>query len=250
MDILSETAAWLADPAHWSGADGIPARLAEHIGISLVSLLIAVVIGLPLGLWVGHTRRGSGVVIGLAGVARAVPSLALIGLVIPITQAIDPDRGFGLYPTVFAMVALAIPPILVNAFAGVQGVDAEVVEAARGQGLTEGQVLRRVELPLALPVVLGGVRSASIQIIGTTTLGAIFGLGALGRFIVDGIAQNDDGMLFGGVVLVAVLAMASEALLAGAQRLAEARSRPGRGRSDDAARTWLSFGGVRPWWEH
>jgi osmoprotectant transport system permease protein len=232
MTIVAETVAWLSNPASWAGPSGIPTRIGEHVGISLAALLIALLIALPAGLYVGHTRRGTGVAIGIANVGRAVPSLALIGLVLPITQALDPVNGFSLYPTVFAMVVLAIPPVLVNADAGIRGVDAEVVEAARGMGLTEGHVLRHIELPLALAVILGGVRSATVQVIATTTLGAIFALGGLGRFIVDGIAQNDDGMLFGGVVLVGGLAMTAEVILVGLQRLATAASTgsPGRGR--------------------
>jgi osmoprotectant transport system permease protein len=231
MNILAETVAWLSDPANWAGPNGIPIRFAEHVGISLVSLLIALAIALPAGLYVGHTRRGTGLAVGVANVGRAVPSFALIGLVLPITQALDPVNGFSLYPTVIAMVVLAIPPVLVNADAGIREVDAEVVQAARGMGLSEGQVLRRVEVPLALPVILGGVRSSTVQVIATTTLGALFALGGLGRFIVDGTAQNDDGMLFGGVVLVAALAIGAEGILAGFQRLAAAptgTSRRGR----------------------
>jgi osmoprotectant transport system permease protein len=251
VNLVAATAAWLADGVNWSGPNGIPVRLGEHVAISLVSLLFALAIGLPAGLYVGHTGRGSGVAIGLAGIARAVPSLALIGLVLPITQAFDPANGFNLYPTVFAMVALAIPPILVNAYAGIRGVDAEIVEAARGVGLTERQILGRIEAPLALPVVLGGVRSASIQVIATATLGSIFALGGLGRYIVDGIAQNDDGMLFGGVVLVAALAMGSEGLLAGMQwfatRASRQESRPDEARHPgDTLARGLS---TRPWWE-
>jgi len=223
MSIIEATVAWLTDPANWSGPNGIPVRLGEHVAISLVSLLIALAIALPAGLAVGHTRRGTGVAVSIANIGRAVPTLALIGLVLPLTQALDPINGFFLYPTLFAMVVLAIPPVLVNADAGIRGVDAEVVQAARGMGLTEGQVLRRIEVPLALAVILGGVRSATVQVIATMTLGAIFALGGLGRYIVDGIAQNDDGMLFGGVVLVAALAIGAEGLLAGAQRLAGRR---------------------------
>jgi osmoprotectant transport system permease protein len=224
VTIVEETAAWLADPANWTGPNGIPTRLEEHIAISLVAMLLAVAVALPAGLYVGHTRRWAGAAAGIANVGRAVPTLALIGLLLPITQALDPANGFSLYPTLIAMVVLAIPPMLVNADAGVRGVDAEVVGAARGVGLTEAQVLRRVEVPLALPVILGGVRSAGVMVIATVTLGAIFGLGGLGRYIVDGIAQNDDGMLFGGVVLVGALAMAAEGGLAGLQRLAAASS--------------------------
>jgi osmoprotectant transport system permease protein len=228
MSQLAAALAWLANAANWTGPNGIPLRLGEHVLYSAASMLIALAIALPAGLYIGHTGRGAGVAAGVANVGRAVPSIALIGLVLPITQAFDPANGFNLYPTVLAMVALAIPPVLVNAFTGIRGVDAEVVGAARGMGLTEGQILRRVELPLALPVVLGGVRSAAVQVIATTTLGAIFALGGLGRFVIDGIAQNDDGMLFGGVVLVAVLAMSTEGLLAGLQRLATGASHGAR----------------------
>ncbi len=246
MSIVQATAAWLSDPANWAGPNGIPVRLAEHVGISLASLLIALAIALPAGLYVGHTRRGTGVAVGIANVGRAVPSLALIGLVLPITQALDPVNGFSLYPTVIAMVVLAIPPVLVNADVGIRGVDAEVVDAARAMGLTEPQVLRRIEVPLALPVVLGGVRSATVQVIATTTLGAIFALGGLGRFIVDGIAQNDDGMLFGGVVLVGLLAVAAEGILAGLQRLASGASsgQVRGGRDRQATATSLPDGAV------
>ena len=224
MTIVATVVAWLTDPANWSGPDGIPVRFGEHIGISLVSLALALVVALPAGLYVGHTRRGSGLAVGTANIGRAVPSLALIGLILPITQALDPEKGFNLYPTVLAMAILAIPPVLVNTYAGISEVDGDLVEAARGMGLTEWQVLRRIEIPLALPVMLGGVRSATVQVIATTTLGAIFALGGLGRYIVDGIAQNDDGMLFGGVVLVAALAMTSEGLLAAFQRFASVPS--------------------------
>jgi osmoprotectant transport system permease protein len=222
VTLVQTTIAWLTDPANWSGPNGIPTRLEEHIVISLVSLLLALVVALPAGLYVGHTRRASGLTIGIANVGRAVPSLALIGLILPITQTLDPQRGFNLYPTILAMIVLAIPPILVNTYTGIREVDADLVEAARGMGMTEPQLLRRIEIPLGMPVMLGGVRSSTVQVIATTTLGAIFGLGGLGRYVVDGTAQNDDGMLFGGVVLVAALAMVSEGILAGFQRLASA----------------------------
>jgi osmoprotectant transport system permease protein len=231
MTIVSLTAAWLTDPAHWSGPNGIPVRFGEHLVFSTIAMLIALAVALPAGLYVGHTRRGVGLAVGLAGIGRAVPSLALIGLVLPVTQMVDPNYGFTVYPTVLAMVLLAIPPILVNAYAGVEQVDAELVGAARGMGLTERQILRRIEVPLSLPVLLGGVRSASVQVIATTTLGAIFAMGGLGRYIVDGIAQRNDGMLFGGVVLVAAMALASEGVLGGLQRLAASRTTPRVGRA-------------------
>lgn len=218
MDLVSAVVAWFADPAHWSGANGIPARLGQHVGISLLSIGIAAALALPAGLYIGHTRRLERFAINLANVGRAIPSLAAIAIVVPFTQMIDPGLGFSFYPTVVAMVVLAIPPILVNAYAGVAEVDPDLVESGRGMGMTERQVLRRVEIPIALPVIVGGIRSASVQVIATATLGAIYGLGALGGFIVEGVAQRDDGRLFAGVVLVALLALAAEGGLALVQR--------------------------------
>jgi osmoprotectant transport system permease protein len=220
MNLITETAAWLSDPAQWTGPGAIPQRLLEHVGLSAVSLLIAVLIALPAGLFIGHTRRGSALAVNLANIGRAVPSLAVIGIVLPFTAAIDPQLGFKVYPTLVAMVILAIPPILVNAEAGVAGVDRDLVESARAMGMREGQVLAAVEVPVALPVILAGIRSGATQIVATMTLGAIFGSGGLGRFLVEGIAQNDDGKIFGGVALVASLALVTEGVFALLQRAA------------------------------
>ena len=225
MNVISETVTWLTSPVHWDGPNGIPARLTEHIQMSVLVMLIAIAIALPVGLAIGHTRRGVNLAVGLASIGRAVPTFAMMGIVLPFTQAIDPANGFGLYPTLLAMIILGIPPILVNTYAGVSEVDRDLVEAARGMGFRDGQILRSIEVPLALPVIVGGIRSAAVQVIATTTLGAIFGIGGLGRFIVDGIAQSDDGMLFGGVVLVAGLAMLSELLLSRIQRIAQPSDR-------------------------
>jgi osmoprotectant transport system permease protein len=218
MSLIGEVVAWLTNPANWQGASGIPTRLLEHILLSGAALLIALAIALPIGLYIGHTRRGANISINLANFGRALPTLALITIVLPITAAVDPQLGFKVYPTLIAMVVLGIPPILVNTYVGISGVDAELVEAARGMGLREGQVLRRVEVPVALPVVASGVRSAATQIVATATLGAIFGGVGLGRYLVEGLAQNDDGMIFGGVVLVAGLCLLTEAVFALLQR--------------------------------
>jgi osmoprotectant transport system permease protein len=220
MNLVGDTIAWLTDPARWSGPGSIPLRLGEHIGLSAIALLVAVAIALPAGLAIGHTRRGGALAANLANIGRAIPSLAVIGVVLPLTAAIDPQLGFKVYPTLVAMVVLAIPPILVNAEAGVAGVDPELVESARGMGLRERQVLGRVEVPIALPVILTGIRSGATQIVATMTLGAIFGGGGLGRFLVEGIAQRDAPMSTSGVVLVALLALATEGAFVVAQRLA------------------------------
>jgi osmoprotectant transport system permease protein len=207
MDIVAATAQWLADPAHWQGPNGIPLRLGEHVALSGISILLAALVAMPLGLWIGHTGRLSWFVVSSANAWRALPSLAVIGLLVPFTTLIDPSLGFTLYPTLVAMVVLAGPPILVNSYQGVAGVDRDLVEAARGMGMSERQILFGLEMPVALPVLATGIRSAAVQVIATATLGATFGFGGLGRFIVLGDASQDNGELFGGVVLVAALAL-------------------------------------------
>lgn len=219
MNPVETTLAWLVDPAHWSGPAGIPTRLAEHLALSGASLLLALALAIPAGIYIGHTGRFSRLVVNTANVWRALPSLALIGLVLPITAAIDPQLGFRVYPTLVAMIVLAVPPILVNTQAGIAGVDRDLVEAARAMGMREGQVVRRLELPLGLPVIVAGIRSAAVQVVATATLGAVFGAGGLGRYLVEGIAQQNDGMTFGGVVLVAVLALAVEGTFVLLERL-------------------------------
>jgi osmoprotectant transport system permease protein len=220
MSLPAAVWAWLTDPAHWTGPSAIPVRLGEHVAIVLVSVAIAFAIAIPIGLFIGHTNRGVRLAINHANVGRAIPSLAAIGILVPLTVLIDEDAGFRLYPTLIAMVVLAIPPILVNTYAGIAAVDADLVEAARAMGLRGDQILRRVEVPLALPAIVAGLRSANVQVIATATLGAYYGLGALGSYLVEGVAQNDDAKLFAGVVLVAGLAISSEGLLALAQRAA------------------------------
>lgn len=219
MEILDQLIAWLTDPLHWQGPNGIPARVSEHVVISAVSLLVAAVIALPVGAWIGHSGRWTWLAISSANVWRALPSLAVIAMVLPITAALDPQAGFRFYPTVVAMVVLAVPPILVNTYTGLAGVERELVEAGRGQGMSEGQLFSRLELPLAMPVIVAGIRSGAVQIVATATLGAIFGFGALGRYLVDGIAQRDAGQVLGGVLLVAALVVVTELLFALVQRL-------------------------------
>ena len=207
MDLVTVTTQWLADPLHWQGPNGIPARLLEHLELSGVSLVIAALFAIPLGLWIGHTGRWSWLVVSSANAWRALPSFAVIGLLVPFTTRIDPSLGFTLYPTVVAMIVLAGPPMLVNSYEGIAGVDRDLVDAARGMGMRERQILVGLEVPIALPVVATGIRLAAVQVIATATLGAIFGFGGLGRFIVLGDANQDNGELFGGVVLVASLAL-------------------------------------------
>jgi len=230
MEILAATLSWLADPAHWQGPDGIPIRFLEHASISVIAVVVAGAIALPIGLWTGHTGRGSLLAVNAANIGRAVPSYAVLVMVLPISLQLSPSYGLDVIPTFVAMTLLAIPPILVNTDAGLREVDRDLVEAARGMGMSERQVLARVEIPLALPVVVGGIRTAAVQVIATATLGAVVAYGGFGRYIIDGIARNDDERLLAGVLLVASLAILTEL---GFDALQRALVSPGlrRGRS-------------------
>lgn len=214
MDIVTATIQWLADPANWQGANGIPARLEEHVALSGASLLVSALFALPLGLYIGHTGRFSWLVVSSANAWRALPSFAVIGLLVPFTTVIDPNLGFTLYPTLIAMIILAGPPLLVNSYQGVASVDRDLVEAARGMGMRERQILTGVEIPIALPVIGTGIRLAAVQVVATATLGSIFGFGGLGRYIILGNDNHNNGEQFGGVVLVAALALVTFGLFA------------------------------------
>lgn len=219
MEFLGSVVAWFADPAHWSGDDGIPTRVWEHVQLAGLSVAVAAAIALPVGLFLGHTGRGAFAAINVANLGRAVPSLALLAIALPISFALG--LGLGFWPTFLALVPLALPPILTNTFVAVRGVDRDTIEAARGMGLRESQILRQVELPLALPLILGGVRTAAVNVVATATLGALVAGGALGRYIVDGLALQEYDRLLAGALLVALLAIATEAtfgILAGRAR--------------------------------
>jgi osmoprotectant transport system permease protein len=210
MELIGGIIAWFANPAHWQGQAGVPTRVAEHLLLTGASLLIAILVALPMGLAVGHTGRGASLAVNLANLGRALPTLATMGIVLPLTVAIDPQFGFKILPALIALIVLAIPPVLVNAYAGVNGVDRDIVEAGRGMGMQPLELLVRVEVPIAIPVIVGGIRSAASQIIATATLAAVFGGPGIGRYLVEGTAQNDYPMIFAGVVLVAVLSLATE----------------------------------------
>lgn len=225
---MNETLAWFADAATWQGQTGIPWRIVEHLAICLVSIVVASAIALPIGVWIGHTGRGVNAAINVANIGRAVPSYAVIVIILPLSLQFSRDLGLNIIPTFLAMVLLAIPPILVNAYAGLQAVDRDLVEAARGMGLREREILRDVELPLAAPVIVGGFRTAVLNVIATATIGAVLGFGGLGRFILDGRAQGIQGTgeLIGGAILVAVLAVGVDLLLALLQRRLSRRADP------------------------
>jgi osmoprotectant transport system permease protein len=218
---------WLTDPANWSGSAGVPHRLLEHIQMSALATLAALAIALPVGLFIGHTRRGEFVTVTAANLGRAVPSFAIVALTFPI--AVELGWGLGFWPTLLALFFLAIPPILTNTYVGVRGVDRDTIEAARGMGMTEGEVLRAIELPLAAPLIVAGIRTSAVQVVATATLGALVAWGGLGRYIIDGFAQQDDGMLLAGAVLVALLAIATEVALGLVGRLVSPRTTSRRG---------------------
>lgn len=192
---------FFGDPVNWSGPDGIPVRLLEHLEFAGLSLLLAMLIALPLGLLIGHTGRGALLVISLANAARALPTLGLLVLIVLF-------MGVGtILPVLIPLVALAVPPILVNTYEGIRGVDPDLRDAAYGMGLHGGQVLGRVLVPVALPLILLGLRLAAIQVVATATVAAYVGLGGLGRFIIDGLATKNFPSTIGGAVLVALLAL-------------------------------------------
>jgi osmoprotectant transport system permease protein len=202
MDVV----AWFLDPANWSGPSGIPNRLIEHVELAGLAILIGALVAVPAGLFIGHTGRGAAATVAIGNLGRAVPSYALLVIFVPLI-------GIGFTNALAALVLLAIPPILTNTYAGMQGVDREMVEAGRGMGMRERQLVRRVEVPLALPVIIAGLRVASVQVVATATLAALVGGGTLGRFIADGFAQQDTPMLVGGAILVALLAVLTERVM-------------------------------------
>jgi osmoprotectant transport system permease protein len=234
---------WLTDGAHWQGSDGILRRLVEHLGYSLTAVIIAALIAIPLGLYIGHTGRGRVFVVNLAGAARAIPSLGLLFLaVLWLGPKFSGDIAF-LAPAGLVLVVLAIPPILSGAYAGVEGVEPDARDAARGMGMRGPEVLRHVELPCALPLIMSGIRSATLQVIGTATIAAVVGLGGLGRFLIDGLAVRDTPQTASGALLVALLALAVDMVLALVQRFVVSRGLTGRYRT---VQTFDSDAGVTP----
>jgi osmoprotectant transport system permease protein len=210
--VVDDAVTWLNDPLNWSGPSGVLARLVEHLGMSAVAVLLAAAVALPVGVWLGHARRGGGVAVVLANASRALPTLALL-LIFASTPI-----GFGNRATVVAAAVFAVPPILTNAYTGIVGVDPDVRDAARGMGLTPRRSLLQMELPLAVPLVAAGLRTAVVQVIATVPLAALVGGGGLGTIIVSGFANRQFGQVLAGAVLVTVVCLLAEAVLAVAQR--------------------------------
>ncbi|MFF4115964.1 ABC transporter permease [Streptomyces sp. NPDC001714] len=202
MNVLNFVHAFFSDSSHWHGYDGIPTRLWEHIQYSLEALAYAAVIGLPVGLITGHYGRGGNTLALIATAGRALPSFGLLVLMFI-------WLGFGILPVMIPLVILAVPPILVTTYEAMRSVDPSPVDAARGMGMPEARVLFQVELPVALPLILSGLRSAAIQIVSTATIAAYVSLGGLGRYIIDGLYQKNYEKVVGGATLVAAMALAT-----------------------------------------
>lgn len=214
MGVLGQAWDWLADGANWSGENGVWHRLAEHVYVSGIALALACALALPVGLWLGHLGKGGGLAINVSNIGRAVPVFAVLALFM-----VSPLRSAGYAPTIIALVLFAVPPLLTNAYVGMREVDRSVVEAARGMGMSGGQLFWRVELPLARGLVMTGLRSGAVQVIATATIAAMVGQGGLGRIITAGFNTYNTPQVVAGALLVAALALLVEGALVAADRL-------------------------------
>ncbi len=227
MDFLGDVFNWFTDPDNWEGSRGIPVRLGEHLQMALAAMVAACLLALPPALWLGHKRRFGSAAINISNVGRAVPSFAILFIGVELFGLREWPL-IGSLTTWIALVALAVPPLVTNGYTAVAEVPDDIRDSASGMGMSGIQVLRRVELPIAVPLVMAGVRTAAVQVVATATIAAVVGAGGLGRFIIDGNAVGAGGqsggypgqvVVFGGAVLVAALSLATEVVLALAQRL-------------------------------
>lgn len=196
---------WLTDPENWSGANGVPARTAEHLVIAALAMALGMLVALPTGVWLGHTRRAAFLTTSIGNLGRAIPTLALLVILASI-----PQIGVGDLAAVLALALFAIPPMLTSTYVGVRDIDPGARDAALGMGMTGGQVLRRVELPLATAPILSGIRTSLVQVVATVALAALVGSGGLGRYVVDGFARQDTTLVLVGALLVSVLALVTD----------------------------------------
>ena len=205
---LGDLVEYLADPASWSGDGGLLARTGEHLWIAFLALLAAVLVAVPLSLWLGHIGRGGVLAVNAGNAARAVPSYAVLVIFVLLPDPL----GANTFSFVLALALFSLPPLLTNTYVGVREVDRDVVDAARGVGMSGWQVLTRVEVPLALPLVMTGLRLAAVQVVATTTVIGLVGGGALGRLINSGFANSDQGQVMGAALVVTVLALVTEGI--------------------------------------
>lgn len=216
MSFLLEAFSFIADGANWSGANGLGQRLLAHLGYTLAAVTIAAVVALPLGVLMGHMRRGVNGVVAVSGALRALPSL---GLLTWLTLEFSFGVRMPVIPAIVTLVILAIPPMLAGTVTGVTAIPRGVVDSARAAGFSESDIVRQVELPLAAPSIVGGIRSAAVQVLATTTIVAYIGLSGLGRYLIDGLALRDYPQMLVGALMVALLAFAVDGVLALCQRL-------------------------------
>lgn len=215
MTTLTDAWHWLTDPAHWPGDDGIGHRLVQHLVLTVVCLAVSCLIALPVALVLGHLGKGGALAVNISNAGRAIPTFAVLVLLL-----LTPVGNWGEGPTVVALVLFAVPPLLTNAYVGMREVDRDVVRAARGMGMTGRQMLFRVELPLALPMIMNGVRIAAVQLVATATIAALAGGGGLGRIITAGFNLASTPQVVAGAILVAVFALIVEGIFETAERLA------------------------------
>ncbi|MFF2185840.1 ABC transporter permease [Streptomyces sp. NPDC058155] len=208
MGVLGDAWTWLITGSNWSGESGALARLGEHVYVSGVALALACAIALPTAFYLGHIGKGGALAINISNVGRAIPVFAVLALFM-----LSPLRNAGYVPTIVALVLFAVPPLLTNAYVGMREVDRAVLEAARGMGMSGRQLFLRVELPLAYPMVMTGLRSASVQVVATATIAAMVGQGGLGRIITAGFNTYDTPQVVAGALLVALLALLVEGVL-------------------------------------
>ena len=224
MGWVSDVVAWFRDGQHWQGPNGVPQRLLEHVGVSAAALGIACLLAIPLALWLGHVRRGGGLAVNVSNVGRAVPTYAVLVLLV---LAPDPF-GLSTLSILVALVVFAIPPVLTNTYIGVREVDPAAVDAARGMGMSGPQVLAKVELPLAVPLLMDGVRLAAVQVVATATIAALVAGGGLGALITDGFGRQDQAEVVAGALCVLLLALTVEGSMALLQRRVNPLRRAGR----------------------
>ena len=220
MEFLGEVLAWYVDPHQWTGRQTLGGEIGGTLLLAALSLALALLIAMPIGIYIGHTGRGAQAAVSIANIGRAVPSLGWIGIAYPITTALFARAGHGLMPSVIALALLGIPPIVTNTYAGLREVDPDLHEAGRGVGMTEGQLIWRVEVPVALPVIMAGIRSSAVAIVATTPLMSLIGADTLGDYIIAGLNLNDTVRVFAAALLVVVAALATEALFAWLERRA------------------------------
>lgn len=227
MDLVLSAVRWILDGSHWQPGSQNPFpiqdRLVEHLLYTLVAVVVAAVIALPLGFYIGHTGRGRQFVIGFTGSMRALPTLGLLFFLLMVFGYVLSYDTAPIVGATIAFVILAIPSILAGAYSGLEAVDRQVIDAARANGMTEWQILTRVEIPLGLPLIVGGLRAGTLQVIATVTIASYAGLGGLGQIISNGIGLADYDRILGGALLVTVLALLVDALFALAQRLTATR---------------------------